>query len=201
MSDKQPLTFDEYQERAMKTAIYPREHAVAYPALGLVGEAGEVCEKIKKALRDHGGEINQEELMLELSDVLWYLAALASDFDLKLHDVAKTETFAEYNTREVYLYRPDEPASTASDLVFSALLLAQSVGEIQDAVLDFQLGQVDGCFDEKDNRLQLLRRVLYPIAVLAMEFYCDLETIARANLDKLADRAERGVIGGEGDTR
>ena len=36
---------------------------------------------------------------------------------------------------------------------------------------------------------------------LAVEIGVPLETIARANLDKLADRAQRGVIGGDGDKR
>ena len=43
---------DAYQRSARKTVIYPREHMVVYPALGLAGEAGEVCEKIKKVMRD-----------------------------------------------------------------------------------------------------------------------------------------------------
>jgi hypothetical protein len=36
------LTFDDYQETARKTAVYPSNYKLTYPALGLVGEAGEV---------------------------------------------------------------------------------------------------------------------------------------------------------------
>ena len=39
-----------YQQIATTTQIYPREHAVFYPALGLAGEAGEVANKIKKIM-------------------------------------------------------------------------------------------------------------------------------------------------------
>ena len=47
------MTFNEYQEEARKTAIYPdMDNNFIYPALGLVGEAGEIAEKIKKVIRD-----------------------------------------------------------------------------------------------------------------------------------------------------
>ncbi len=52
-------TFDEYQERALKTAIYPGTGSMmglAYCGLGL-GETGEVQGKIKKIMRDNAGNI------------------------------------------------------------------------------------------------------------------------------------------------
>ena len=43
--------------------------------------------------------------------------------------------------------------------------------------------------------------VLWYVAQLATELGLDLEDIASANLDKLASRAARHVIGGDGDQR
>ena len=88
------LTFDEYQERAKTTAVYPGrgEGNFTYPALGLAGESGEVCEKIKKAIRDDGGRMSEERRALlskELGDVLWYVATLASELGLRLGAVAE----------------------------------------------------------------------------------------------------------------
>lgn len=80
------MRFYEYQEEASKTAIYPEQYKIVYPALGLAGEAGEVAEKVKKHIRD--GVLNVEDLKKELGDVLWYLAAIASDLGLNLDDVA-----------------------------------------------------------------------------------------------------------------
>ena len=80
------MTFNEYQEEAKKTAIYPTEYRLVYPALGLTGESGEVAEKVKKMVRD--GKLDSEGLKKELGDVLWYLAALASDLGVTLEEVA-----------------------------------------------------------------------------------------------------------------
>ena len=88
------LTFNEYQERAMTTAVYPGrgQGNFVYPALGLAGESGEVCEKIKKAVRDDGGRITPERrdlLAKELGDVLWYVATMATELGLDLDQVAE----------------------------------------------------------------------------------------------------------------
>lgn len=86
------MTLDEYQQAALKTAIYPESHAIVYPVLGLTGEAGEVADKIKKTIRDFDGKFSPErrrEIALELGDVLWYAAALARDLGISLSEVAE----------------------------------------------------------------------------------------------------------------
>ena len=85
------MDFQDYQSKARETAIYPREYSVLYPILGLCGEAGEVAEKIKKVIRDKGGEFDETDRMnirKELGDVLWYMAQICSDLDLRLESVA-----------------------------------------------------------------------------------------------------------------
>ena len=47
-------------------------------ALGLTGEAGEVSEKIKKLFRDN--RIDDEAVLKELGDVLFYTVALSNIF-------------------------------------------------------------------------------------------------------------------------
>ena len=84
---------DMYQKVALTTAIYPREQAIIYPTLGLTGEAGEVANKVKKIIRD-GSNKNDDnlvsEIKSEIGDCLWYIAVLASDFNIKLSDIAST---------------------------------------------------------------------------------------------------------------
>lgn len=86
------MDFDQYQRASRRTAVYPDVgNNFIYPALGLCGEAGEIAEKVKKALRDDEGKINsgrKKLLAKELGDVLWYLSQLASELDLSLADIA-----------------------------------------------------------------------------------------------------------------
>jgi NTP pyrophosphatase (non-canonical NTP hydrolase) len=86
------MELSEYQRLSRRTAEYPREAWLAYPALGLAGEAGEVAEHAKKAIRDDGGTVSEERraaMSKELGDVLWYVAQIASELDLQLDDIAQ----------------------------------------------------------------------------------------------------------------
>jgi NTP pyrophosphatase (non-canonical NTP hydrolase) len=82
-----------YQSQSRRTARYPDAGAnPIYPTLGLCGEAGEVADKVKKVIRDRGGEFSPEvkrALELELGDVLWYVAQLATELGLDLEQVAQ----------------------------------------------------------------------------------------------------------------
>lgn len=86
------MDFNEYQEQANLTAIYPEKGGnIYYPTLGLAGEAGEVCEKVKKVMRDSDGILSEtvvEDLKKELGDVLWYLSAIASELETSLGEIA-----------------------------------------------------------------------------------------------------------------
>jgi NTP pyrophosphatase (non-canonical NTP hydrolase) len=85
------VDFSEYQRLSRRTAEYPREAWLSYPALGLAGEAGEVAEHAKKAIRDDAGRLSGERraaMARELGDVLWYVAQLASELGLELEEIA-----------------------------------------------------------------------------------------------------------------
>jgi NTP pyrophosphatase (non-canonical NTP hydrolase) len=85
------VELSDYQRRSRRTARYPRESWLTYPALGLAGEAGEIAEHVKRIIRDDAGAISDERrdaIAAELGDVLWYVAAIASELGLDLDQIA-----------------------------------------------------------------------------------------------------------------
>ncbi len=84
--------FNSYQAEAMRFAICPDLGVGVYPALGLAGEAGELCEKIKKLHRDAKGIVSpvaRAEILAEAGDVLWYLARIGVELGFSLSEVAE----------------------------------------------------------------------------------------------------------------
>jgi NTP pyrophosphatase (non-canonical NTP hydrolase) len=107
------MTLDEYQKEAKRTAprsldAYPKpvqiafKHALGFKdgddllktfdvliwGQGLAGEAGEVCDLLKK-VHGHGKPYDGDQLKKELGDVLWYLANLADAHGFTLSEVAQ----------------------------------------------------------------------------------------------------------------
>lgn len=65
-------------------------HNLALAGMGLTGEAGEVCDLLKKIVF-HGKPLDaatRAKLVLEMGDVLWYLAHAATTLGVTLDDVA-----------------------------------------------------------------------------------------------------------------
>ena len=95
---KEVMTADFYEERASLTAIYPKEKALEYLALGLTSEAGEVAGKVMKLLRDGKGD--KKAFASEIGDVLWYCAMLAKETKVSLNDIMKDNLKKLYSRKE-----------------------------------------------------------------------------------------------------
>ena len=85
----------------------------------------------------------------------------------------------------------------SAQITYPAMGLANEAGEV--------LGKVkkiirDGTFNREDIAAEL-GDVLWYAAALARDLNVSLSDVAQGNLDKLADRANRGKLGGSGDTR
>ena len=83
------ITLNDYQKLARETAIYPPGN-MAYLALGLNGEAGEVAEIVKRSIRKQQPLTSEQkdQLALELGDCLWYIANAAHEIGLDLEAIA-----------------------------------------------------------------------------------------------------------------
>lgn len=113
------MRFDEYQEFAKATDLYPPEEytelmdgvdpedkhydliarlinlvgnrTIEYRTLCLSGEIGELANKVKKIRRDSDGltEEIKASMIHEMGDGLWYLASLCTLIDVELGEVAR----------------------------------------------------------------------------------------------------------------
>ncbi|OGG60146.1 hypothetical protein A2765_01085 [Candidatus Kaiserbacteria bacterium RIFCSPHIGHO2_01_FULL_56_24] len=89
------MDFDEYEKLASRTATIDdskRLYRLYDLGLGIAGEAGELAEKLKKAIRDDGGEISEERregLKREIGDVLWYLSQLSNALGFPFSEAAQ----------------------------------------------------------------------------------------------------------------
>ena len=85
------MDIGEYQVQARAFKKYSNDYKITYPALGLASEAGEVCDKIKKIMRDKDNDFfddDRVEILKEIGDCLWYLAMLCDDLMLPLDQAA-----------------------------------------------------------------------------------------------------------------
>jgi NTP pyrophosphatase (non-canonical NTP hydrolase) len=78
------LTLNEYQKLAAKSML-PQCRNINYLGLGLAGETGELCDKLKRIIRGDG-KID-DALLFELSDILWYLSQLALFFHVDFNKI------------------------------------------------------------------------------------------------------------------
>lgn len=173
------LALNTYQSGAKATAIYPLP--VNYPALGI---AGEMCECLVKIISG----ADDEEVIKEIGDVLWYTANVAADCGLTLSEVAGVEYFNDL---------PGYPAEASIERK-----LLEGVGEVCETVKK-AIRDNKGEFDPP--RLAKVKNGLYVILNALKEFCFEydrtLEEAADRNLQKLRSRQERGVLQGSGDNR
>ena len=97
------MTATEYQTQAYKTLANSPAENITYLGFGLMAEAGEVADKIAKAVRRGEISINNDEIIIkrgsveeltqniadELGDVLWFVAMLARRLGYSLEEVMK----------------------------------------------------------------------------------------------------------------
>jgi NTP pyrophosphatase (non-canonical NTP hydrolase) len=89
------MDFEHYQKEALRTDRVPALDgsddtlSLIVPMLGLAGETGQLLSEYKKHLRDgEAHRLFKERVSEELGDLLWYIANVASKFNLTLDEIA-----------------------------------------------------------------------------------------------------------------
>lgn len=97
------MTATEYEQQAHRTIAGHAAENITYLGFGLMAEAGEVADKIAKAVRRGEIEINNNEIIFvrgnsfqftdniadELGDVLWFVAMMARRLGFSLEEVMR----------------------------------------------------------------------------------------------------------------
>lgn len=94
------MTATEYEQQAHRTIAGHAAENITYLGFGLMAEAGEVADKIAKAVRRGDIVINNNEIVSfrgdvtgdiadELGDVLWFVAMMARRLGFSLEEVMR----------------------------------------------------------------------------------------------------------------
>jgi len=194
------MNLREYQEKARSTAVYHTgedydvDISMIYPGLGLVGECGEVAEKVKKLYRDDNGKLTdkrKEAIRKELGDCCWYLSNLCSDTDCDLQMCYEMK-----NSSQTQKVRLMEWPQLVLYMNRCASLVAEA---LESWYYDYacHLGERSRFVAIAHN----VTKVLACIEEFAIRCNCTLENVYTGNIEKLLSRQERGKLKGDGDDR
>ncbi|MFZ2522128.1 MAG: nucleoside triphosphate pyrophosphohydrolase family protein [Minisyncoccia bacterium] len=90
------------------------------------------------------------------------------------------------------------------NIIYPAFGLGDEVGEVMGKIKKWLRGDDGdgGITDERKESIKLeLGDVMWYLAVLSHDLGLSLEEVAKANMEKLNSRKERGVLRGDGDNR
>lgn len=183
------MDYNDFQQQALTTAIYPVDRELDYTVLGLGSEIGELAEVYANAKKGFFGNFMGADAQLalgECGDVFWYVAATADALGLQLDWVLK-QSFTEIHH-----------ASKGLTLVDMVVAHGAIAGILKKSIRD------EGGFISHETE----RRIAFELCDIwhhtAQFIYLVGGTengVMQANLNKLADRKARGVLKGSGDNR
>lgn len=83
------MTFQEYQKQALNflNPEVKQKQLLNLVALGLNGEAGQVADYWKK-VKYHNHKMDNDIIIKQLGDILWYLAISARALEISFDDIA-----------------------------------------------------------------------------------------------------------------
>lgn len=192
MAAKPGLKLSYYQTEALKADKSP-DRTLAFPLLGLFGEAGSLLSVVKKKQRDRAAYVGYAPHVIEeLGDVLWYFTVVASRGGVSLADIgnnlesdlsnwkfggASNLRFRDLQTK------PPKPRDKPTPAFEKTLL--DLAGDIGTVLSDHQAARLVGNRNVLRGRLVAVMRMLVKAAD---EAGVTLERAAEENLTKIFDR-------------
>ena len=217
------MNINEYQEKAISTAVYPKKYSIIYPTIGLAGEAGEISEKIVNmmeettifSIKDDLNETEHEQyrndikkyrgdIALEIGDVLWYLATLANDLNVTL---SKCIYIAFGNHYDEFIDAQNNSSiGTSTNLhqcvIHPTLKMFTSVSKISELVKKYVRDSNEHMDDIRKHKICFeIGEVFKHLSCLCFDMQLEISNCADANLEKLFSRKKRDKIKGDGDHR
>ena len=183
------MNITEYQKLARSTAVYPKiNDNLLYPTLGLMGEFGEVAEKLKKAIRDDNYVITdakKTDIIKEVGDVYWYIGAVASEAGIELEEISFNDQSFHIDNLDIYQ---------------SLFFLHGSVNSIAQHCRIILSGNEYSEF-AKPYLKQILQSFVEELNRFLKKIDINMEQVLETNIAKLLDRKNRNVLSGSGDNR
>ena len=161
------MTISEYAELAQRTAsTKTKSQKIGHGCLGLIGEAGEVVDILKKErYMSMPYELAREKLIDECGDLVWYSVELCTGLGMEFEEV--------YNQANIY----DKICDTSIGAMMNVLLI------VVDAY------QFDSIAKAK-RRLGFytVSEILANIIFLLNNYHITFEEVINFNIDKLSKR-------------
>ena len=179
-------TFDQYQELTGETAVYPDGNdGLEYLHMGAVGEAGEICNKMKKIIRgDHKMLADAKEAIAdECGDVFWYISELAKQYRFPLSKMALNDV------RAFEIKIKTEPGLLYKYAVRLSFVLAQFANIYESG------------FMTADIKVDHMRTSMYMLVAIIKTLELDTQQVLSSNILKLKKRKNTNTIKGTGDKR
>jgi NTP pyrophosphatase (non-canonical NTP hydrolase) len=186
------LKLSQYQTEALRADKSP-DKTLAFPLLGLFGEAGSLLSVVKKKQRDRAAYVGYAPHVIEeLGDVLWYFAVVASRGGVSLADIGNNleSDLTDWKIGRAHklLFRnlqskPTKPRDKPTPAFEKTLL--DLAGEIGTILSDHHAKRLSGNRDVLRGRLVAVMRMLVKAAD---EAGVTLEQAAEENLKKIFDR-------------
>ncbi len=186
------MTFKEYMKKALKTANLdiPENDKRYNFAFGIVGEVGELIDYLKK-MYYHGHEYDQDFVVKEAGDVLYYTAVLSSVCEAGLEKPSVVGDLAEFQ-RGIAAYIEERAWEREEQIKETCLRLAQQAGNVAEEAMFHCL--VPTAKPKKQKRMQRELVVLLEILtrLLTLLETPPLTMVAQKNNEKLAKRYPAG---------